>query len=432
MSRYAEALKTHPKRVTVVTMLILLVSYQLIILAITSPRATHLSATHLNPSASSSFQVGTTVFWRPVSPTHDSRTFQGDVQRTGDYGPIGPNRLRLNWAFIGAEQSPIVANGIAYTYTVDNSRNQATIYALNALTGRVRWKLNLSGAYPTADSFSIDNGLLYFSTDNGIYALDASTGARRWAYGPLQSAWWLTVYGNLVFVPQDNTILALRAIDGHKLWTYTVPIQTSQSSDHYFNFLPAAGRGTIYLPNDDGRLYAIDSTNGKCIWKANIGEYLSYPLVVNDVVFIAHSQGSSSRLSAFSTKSGKKVWDSTVISLTGNNSFPAVGAGMLFIGDDFGTVYGMNARTGAKNWSRWVGGSHIVGLAVAGGRVYVSSDEVEGRNGTVFVLNQATGVIEDSFNTGRPYISEPVVAGGAMYVTSSEETVGTSVLYAVG
>ena len=436
MRGFAEALRSHPRRTAMVAVLVLLVSLLIVLfIAAIRPQTRPPRAIHLNPPASFSSQVGTRVFWRSVSPTRDSRTFQGDVQRTGDYGPIGPSKLRLGWAFMGGQLPPAIANGIAYTYTLDSSGNEATVYALNASTGSVRWKLKMSDDYPQGDSLSIENGILYFGTERGaIYALDASTGARRWAYGPLQSAWWVTVYGKLVFVSQGNTLFALGAMDGHKLWTYTAPVQKNSSSDHYFNFLPAAGGGTIYLPNDDGRLYAIDSTKGTCIWKVNFGEgptsYPSYPLVVNDVVFIASYQGSAGRLSAFSAKSGKKLWDSTAIRLVGNPS-PAVAGGMVFIGGNFGTVYKINARTGAKNWSRRVGGQ-IIGLAVAGGRVYVSSRVVDGRSGIVFALNKATGVVEGNFDTGRPEISRPVVAGGAMYVTSSEEAADTSVLYAVG
>jgi outer membrane protein assembly factor BamB len=430
---FAEALRSHPRRAAMVAVLVLLVSL-LIVLIIVATRTQNgpPRAIHPNPSASSSAQVGTTVFWRRVSPTRDSRTFQGDVQRTGDYGPVGPSELRLSWAFIGGQLPPTIANGIAYTYTFDDSGNQATVYALNASTGSIRWKVNVSHDYPNS-GLSIENGILYFSTGQGdIYALDASTGARRWAYGPLLDPWWVTVYDKVVLVPQGNTLIALGAMDGNKLWTYKAPSQKGQSSDHYFNFLPAAGGGVFYLPNDDGRLYAINSTNGTFIWKANMGpaSYPSYPMVANGVVFVASSQGSTGRLSAFSAKSGKKLWDSTAIRLTGSAS-PAVAGGMAFIGDDFGTIYGFNARTGAKIWSRLVGGE-IRGLAVAGGRVYVSSGFVDGRDGIIFDLNQATGVIEDTFEIGWPYISGLVVAGRAIYVTASEEATGPSVLYAVG
>ncbi len=105
--------------------------------------------------------------------------------------------------------------------------------------------------------------------------------------------------------------------------------------------------------------------------------------------------------------------------------------GIAFIGDDFGTIYGFNARTGAKIWSRRVGGE-INGLAVAGGRVYVSSEFIDGQDSIIFALNQATGVIEDSIDIGKTYMSEPVVAGGAIYVTANEEATDPSVLYAVG
>ena len=344
------------------------------------------------------------------------------------YGPIGPSKLRLGWWFTGVQESPIIANGIAYVYTGDV--NQATIYALDASTGSVRWKLNMpheSPSYP-----SIENGIIYFNTVRAIYALDASTGARRWTYGSVQGegVGVPTVYGKTVFVTQQDRLFALGAMDGHKLWTYTAPLQKGKYNS--FHFLPAVVGGTVYLANDDGRLYAIDSTKGICIWKANIGEApASDPSVVNDKVFIASSGNSSGRLSAFNAESGKKLWDSAAI---GDivNSYQAVAAGMVFMGDISGTVYGINARTGAKNWSQRVGGEIHSALAVASGRVYVSSDQVDGRSGVVFALNQATGVIEDSFDTGSPYVSEPVVVGGAMYVTAAEEAANTSVLYAVG
>ena len=85
MRGFAEALRKRPRNIAALVLLVSLTIFQLIVLINT--QTTPSRATHFNPPASPSPKDGTRRFWRPVSPTRDSRTFQGDVQRTGNYGP---------------------------------------------------------------------------------------------------------------------------------------------------------------------------------------------------------------------------------------------------------------------------------------------------------------------------------------------------------
>ena len=82
--------------------------------------------------------------------------------------------LTLDWSHPTIDTSPVVANGVVYA----SSHNE--LYALDAVTGTLKW------SYPTGRSINsspaVANGVVYVgSNDYNLYALDAVTGALKWS-----------------------------------------------------------------------------------------------------------------------------------------------------------------------------------------------------------------------------------------------------------
>ncbi len=73
--------------------------------------------------------------------------------------------------------SPAVANGVVYVGSSDQN-----VYALNASTGALLWKYTTGGQIDHS-SPAVTNGVVYVgSFDGNVYALNASTGALLWKY----------------------------------------------------------------------------------------------------------------------------------------------------------------------------------------------------------------------------------------------------------
>lgn len=79
------------------------------------------------------------------------------------------------------------------------------------------------------------------SNDNGVYALNASTGARFWSYTTGGSVYSSPAVGNgVVYVGSfDDKVYALNANTGDKLWSYATGGEVTSS--------PAVVHGTVYI-----------------------------------------------------------------------------------------------------------------------------------------------------------------------------------------
>ncbi|HEY7071927.1 MAG TPA: PQQ-binding-like beta-propeller repeat protein [Acidimicrobiales bacterium] len=83
----------------------------------------------------------------------------------------------------------------------------------------------------------------------------------------------------------------------------------------------------------------------------------------------------------------------------------------VYTGTDAGTVYALDAATGAVQWSVPVGSAVTGSPALAGGSLYVPT-----RTGGLVVLDAATGATLWTAPTTTPVTVQPAVAGGLVYV----------------
>src|SRR5208283_3347635 len=88
-------------------------------------------------------------------------------------------------------------------------------------------------------------------------------------------------------------------------------------------------------------------------------------------------------------------------------SSPAVVDGVVYVGSEDGSVYALNATSGAKIWGYPTGGSVDSSPAVVNGVVYIGS-----WNGNVYALDASSGAQLWNFTTGSAVHSSPAVVGG--------------------
>ncbi len=141
----------------------------------------------------------------------------------------------------------------------------------------------------------------------------------------------------------------------------------------------------------------------------------------------------------------KLLWKNPVnppSSFAGISSNPAVVNGVVYAGTygmagpsgfgSNGSMYALNAVTGAKLWSFATAGPVLSSPAVANGVVYFGSDDYG-----VYALNAATGALLWSLNAGSSVMASPTVANGVVYIGSSgllgypDFNVTTAYLYAL-
>jgi outer membrane protein assembly factor BamB len=292
----------------------------------------------------------------------------GTVYVGSDAGIYALNSVTggLRWADADAgavDSSPKVADGTVYIGSFDGHQ----VCALSATTGRIRWTF-LTG-YPFNSSPFVASGTVYIGGfDDKVYALNAATGHPRWAYtteGPIDSSPFVTA-GTVYIGGFDDKVYALNAATGHPRWTYSTegPVESS----------PVVVNGTVYVGSDDHRVYALNATTGQARWTYSTeGPVKSSPIVVN---------------------------------------------GTVYIGSDDDQVYALNATTGQPRWTYSTEGPVESSPVVVNGTVYVGSDDHR-----VYALSAATGRLEWIHAAKGAVQSSPVVANGTLYIGSSDDNI---------
>jgi outer membrane protein assembly factor BamB len=202
--------------------------------------------------------------------------------------------------------SPTVAQGVVYVGSGDGY-----VYALDALTGALRWKFktgNVVHASPT-----VINGRVYIgSWDSFFYALDASTGQERWRFK----------------TGEDAEI------------SNQVGIQSSA----------VVSGGLVYFGCRDSNLYALDAATGVKVWVySNKGSWVvSTPIVVGDALYFATSD--SGLFHAVNAKTGAELYSLSLHHWPMFSS-PAVAGHMLYLGSHAGTLMAIDLDQHSTAWT---------------------------------------------------------------------------------
>jgi outer membrane protein assembly factor BamB len=310
-----------------------------------------------------------------------------------------PN-LQLSWSSTLNIYSPVVANGVVYVSAAFDG-----VYALDASTGAQIWKAT---ALSPTDPPAVANGVVYVGASGYIYALNAGTGAVIWLSptdGGLYTA--LAVANNMVYSSQSSGFYVLDANTGELLWKYNISGST-----------PAVANGVVYFSATTS-VYALDARTGAFLWQTPVLNSHDSPAVANGMVYVSSYDGS---IHALDASTGALLWSYQTSIGYGIYDAPAVANGVLYVGCVDNNLYALNASTGALLWKFPTGDDIDGSPGVANGVVYVGSYD-----DNVYALNANTGALLWKYTTGGLVASSPAVVNGMLYIGS-----GDGNLYAFG
>jgi hypothetical protein len=215
----------------------------------------------------------------PMSGANPQRTSRTSEEVTGS---LSPEWYRVIEPYIPAKAQLIAANGMLYVSTAQG------LYALDAANGSQRWLY--STEFPLGNSPTIVNGVAYVGgLDRRVHAIDANSGAKLWAVEVAQAGFDTNplVVNNIIMLgSRDGSFYALNT-DGSLKWKYTTagPI----------HFSAAYQNGVVYFVSDDGYAYALNEANGSLVWKSaklpNAGFSSWWPVVNGNAVILGTSRG---------------------------------------------------------------------------------------------------------------------------------------------
>lgn len=207
-----------------------------------------------------------------------------------------------------------------------------TVHALNATTGRARWRTSLGG--PVFLSGATVDGTIHAATANGaVIALDASTGVSAWnrsldagsGFGSAPAVG----DGRLYLGTERGSVLALDAATGETVWNRSVGSAVQST--------PAVAGGRAYVGTRNGSVYALNATTGAVVWRRSAGgPVFASPVVDGGTAYVGVA-GEPESLVALDSATGdrERRFDTAGAVF----SAPAVTSGLVVAGDYAGHVY---------------------------------------------------------------------------------------------
>ncbi len=286
--------------------------------------------------------------------------------------------------------APVVKDG--RIYVIDAAQR---VSAFDAATGRRVWENRLKAARPQWDEFSVGGGI--------------------------------AIAGDKLIVASGfGYVTALTLSDGAEIWKRTTESPLSSS--------PSILGARAFLTSTNNDFYAIDTDTGEIVWNdqaiAESARVLSSPspAVTQDMLVVGYSSG---ELIAYLPANGRRLWADTLTSsgrytpLSVINDIagkPSVQDGIVYAASHSGILTAIDARTGARIWSRAFGSRQ--GPVIGGDYVFVV-----GINGKVAALNKIDGKIawtrdlpeyKDGNREHRIVWTGPLLADGRLVIVSSE------------
>ena len=114
-----------------------------------------------------------------------------------------------------------------------------------------------------------------------------------------------------------------------------------------YNLAPTYSDNIVFIPNENGMVYALSIKDGKVIWKKDTNSSLSAePNTIANAVIFGSMKG---KLTALDAKTGKTLW----LSETPSSLFaqPTIYNNSIYTHTHDGSVAAFDARNGSKEWS---------------------------------------------------------------------------------
>jgi outer membrane protein assembly factor BamB len=197
---------------------------------------------------------------------------------------------------------------------------------------------------------------------------------------------------------------------------------------HYIEFPPAVAYGKLFVAQQRGRFYAVDSKTGKLKWAKRFNRCAAAsPTVWKGVVYQAlmhpvpcpkHQPGARGLLVAMNARTGRELWSFKAGAI---ESSPLLVNGILYFGSWDGYVYAVDARKRKLLWRYRTDDRVVAGPSYAHGTIFVPSN-----GGRLYALDARTGRLRwratsfERFGRREYFYATPTVAYGRVYAANTD------------
>jgi outer membrane protein assembly factor BamB len=328
-----------------------------------------------NPNASFQPQAGPQIK-RSSAKRVDWPLFGGNLARTKFLPAKGVDPpFRVVWRYETGnllEFPPIYAGGRLY-----GMNNSADLFALNARTGRKIWRKNVGSLNASSPAYS----------KGRLFGVNLSPGQA----------------------------FAARAVDGRIIWRHPLPGRAESS--------PAVDGDRVYFGCECGSLFALDARSGRTIWSTQLGGAIKGgPALYHGVLYVGDYAG---HMSAVRASNGSIVWQTGSLGASFGRSgefysTPAVAYGRVYAGNNDGRIYSFQQSNGALAWSHSLGGYVYSGPGGRTGDGPPPTANVGSFGGSLYALDARTGAQRWAAPAGGRVSGAISVIGNTAYVSNIE------------
>ena len=152
------------------------------------------------------------------------------------------------------------------------------------------------------------------------------------------------VDGRVYAAALEGGVSAFDLRTGQSLWRYASELPLSGG--------PGAGEGLVAVGSLEGDVIALDAATGAEKWKSKVSnEVIAAPAVAGGLVFVHSNDG---RVTALDAATGERRWfysaEIPALTVRGNGGMTA-GPGILFVGNDNGTLTALSMTDGGVIWT---------------------------------------------------------------------------------
>jgi len=223
------------------------------------------------------------------------------------------------------------------------------VYALDRVSGAVRWSFTEPDDYPGYNATVVAGGTVY-SVGRDLYALDAATGALRFRKSIGEQPFRPVVVDSVIYVATrrevfpgtlgNGHVMALNANTGTTIWS--VPIEDPQDSGRGGSVGPVFVTDSMAIvAGQNAVVYALDRSTGQTRWIYNgAGVYSAGLTIVDHTVIVASDVGT---VEGVDLATGHRLWQTSRGSsvnerITLGDKVALVSVGSLFAFDANGQI----------------------------------------------------------------------------------------------
>lgn len=316
-----------------------------------------------------------------------------------------------SWSGLNADaEQAYLANG-SFVYAINlNNGNQAWLYPAE--------KADSKESYFADPVLTEDGQLLVASAgaNHSLISLNPANGSTNWIFNAADGGWIATplAVGETIYAPNTDGKLYALDMKGSFLWAKAIggALWSQPVSDGEF----------LYITSLDHYLYALDPQKKEIVWEIELCG-ASPGAAVLDAEGNLYIGSFGSTVAAIDSQNQKILWKTPIAGWVWDA--PVLDEATLYVGDLEGNFHAFNTSDGSENWGPIKPNGPITGSPLVMDDFIVIGTE----SGTAYAIDREGSIVWQQNIGGRLY-SAPV-QGGDLILFSPMEMENKAVLVAL-